>query len=165
MSSKKGKTMNIFLPDIGARDYYNQLVAVVEIKNWSENQLNIKDVTDYLDNLLTNYDVFPKVPYFLLISQEKGFLWEYPFTPLRQPKVEFPMQNVINRFLTKFNVPNNLNGWLLEIQLENAVIRWLEYLGELEQLPAEEPENMPELAQFVKDLKGVHAQAEARLAV
>jgi hypothetical protein len=85
-------------PDLLVQDPDGQFVAVVEIKNL---QNFTKETATILRQNPMKYSILPQIPYFLLMSQDKGFLWkeawqEGPDTP---PDYEFSMDNT-PRFCT-----------------------------------------------------------------
>lgn len=60
-------------PDIAIHKPNGPLVAIIEIKNREE--MN-KKIAAVLRRNLIAHQVLPDVPYFLLLSQDKGYLWK-----------------------------------------------------------------------------------------
>ena len=117
--------MALYLPqrhDIVLQNPDDQFVAVVEVGN--RQNLSREIATELRSNSLM-YTLVPQTPYFLLLAQDVGFLWkeawrEGPETP---PTYEFPMENVVYRYLKGFSGERLLNK-----EFETLIIRWLEDL-------------------------------------
>jgi hypothetical protein len=150
--------MQDYIPDIVVKDSNGQYLAFIEIKNGQKITFESEPLTEYFRDLLTYYN-FPRVPYFLIVSQEKGYLWEGSKLPVTSPDVEFSIANVVKRYASE------QNSWLRGYQLESVVLDWLHDLARLENKSKKEPERLPELAEFVNTLQGSYAQREAKLAV
>ncbi len=108
------------VPDLIINDKSGQLVAVVEVKN---RQDLTPDLAAKLRRNLLAHDALPQSPYFLLLSQEKGYLW----TPKEEmdiealPAYEFSMLEVLNAYLSEELTGRRLRGDELEI----VVSYWL----------------------------------------
>jgi len=103
------------------------------------------------------HGLLPQIPYFLLASQDVGFLWKEPKfvsydTP---PTYEFPMDKVINRYI-KREPGQRLYG----AELELIVLQWLTDLTQETQKNTEEPEKTLALSGFSKSIKGATVLAE-----
>ena len=69
-----------------------------------------------------NYGFIANAPYFLMISQDIGFLWEDLESGITtsNPKLEFIMREVVSRYLPHLG-EDRLSG----SELEFLVIQWL----------------------------------------
>lgn len=115
-------------PDILIRSRDNVPIAIVEVKNrreWPETL-----VTSMRRNMIA-HGILPPIPYFLLISQEQGFIWRQKSEPEeddsvdRPPDAKFSMLHIVDRY-----APANLTGsWLRGAELQYVVQRWLDDLA------------------------------------
>ena len=99
-------------------------VAIVEVKNREELSA---DVAAVLRRNLVLHGLPASVPFFVLVSQEAGFLWkdgpqQDPGSP---PTQQFSMRNVLRRYLPKLDPNDRLRG----LQLELLVQQWLSDLA------------------------------------
>ncbi|HET8852453.1 MAG TPA: hypothetical protein VFN02_07995, partial [Ktedonobacteraceae bacterium] len=85
-------------PDILVRDPDGFPIAIVEIKN---RQNLSRDVATELRRSMVAHGLPARVPYFLLLSQDVGYLWkDVKQTDLDAPPTyEFPMDKVVTRYL------------------------------------------------------------------
>jgi hypothetical protein len=133
--------------DIVVQNADGQFVAVIEIKN-------LKDLTRVTaTNLRRNsmkYSLLPQTPYFLLLSQDRGFLWKEAWIkgPEAPPTYEFPMDKVVIRYLKR-----NPDERLYEIELEFLALQWLNDLADGKLNTYEEPEATLALAGFSQTIK------------
>lgn len=123
-------------------------IAVVEVKNRQNLSRNI--ATDFRRNMLA-HGLLSQAPYFLLTSQDKGFLWKQgkPENPDALPDYEFAMQNVISRY-AKQNKGERLHGPVLEL----VIYQWLLDLTMGTHKSLEEPEKTLAQAGFNRSIKG-----------
>ncbi len=141
-------------PDILIQSPEGYPIAVVEVKN----QQNLtRDIATKLRRNMVAHGLLPQIPYFLLASQDVGFLWKEPKfvsydTP---PTYEFPMDKVINRYI-KREPGQRLYG----AELELIVLQWLTDLTQETQKNTEEPEKTLALSGFSKSIKGATVLAE-----
>ena len=121
-------------PDILIRDSEGFPIAVVEVKNLPH--LSRYVATELRHNLI-EYGVPARVPYFLLLSQDVGFLWkEAKEADLDAPPTyEFPMDTVVTRYLKE-----DSERRLYESILELIVFQWLNDLATNPGNEDEEPE-------------------------
>lgn len=89
--------MDTFTPDLVIRDKNGKPIAVVEVK--SRDKLPADVATEMRRNMLSR-GLPAQIPYFLLLSQDNGYLWREtshldPDTP---PEYHFPMKNVIRQY-------------------------------------------------------------------
>ena len=144
-------------PDILIQDPEGYPIAVVEVKNL---QNLTRDIATELRHNLINYGVPARVPYFLLLSQDIGFLWteskqDDPHAP---PIYEFPMDKVVTRYL-KEDSARRLYGSVLEL----LVFQWLNDLATKPVNEGEEPEKTLDLSGFTKSIKGATILTEDNL--
>ena len=139
--------MAAFKADLVVQDVDGDPIAVVEVKNPQDLSLDV--ATEMHRNMLARG--LPKhVPYFLLLSQDKGYLWkrsdnENPDSP---PSYEFPMDTVVKRY------EKNPTHRLYNEVLEFLVLQWLIHLAENEQKGGDEPEQTLALSGFSDSIRG-----------
>src|SRR5260370_32765686 len=106
--------------DIVFRNPYGQTVVAVEVKN---RQGLTRDVAITLHRNLMAHGLLPPVPYFLLVSQEFGYLWKAPESgrPEAPPDFEFPMADVMRRYWPNADSQQRLR----ENEFELVVLQWL----------------------------------------
>jgi hypothetical protein len=144
-------------PDILIHDSEGYPIAVVEVKNL---QNLSRDIATELRYNLINYGVSARVPYYLLLSQDVGFLWteSKQVEPHAPPTYEFSMDKVVTRYL-KEDSPRRLYGSILEL----LVYQWLNDLATKPVNEGEEPEKTLALSGFAKSIKGATILAEDNL--
>lgn len=148
--------MSIYAPhrrDIILQNPDGQFIAVIEVKNLPDLS---RDVATILRSNSMTYTLLPQTPYFLLLSQDKGFLWkeawrEGPETP---PTYEFPMSQVIARYTSR-----DPEDRLYEIELEFLAMQWLKDIAAGKQKIVEEPEKTLALAGFDESIKDASISA------
>jgi len=135
-------------PDILIRDDQGYPVAVVEVKN--RQNLSPGLATELRHNMIMHGFPF-QVPYFLLLSQDVGFLWKgaKQQIPDAAPDYTFPMDKVIGRYLKR-----DPNERLYGAELELLALQWLTDLTSKPQKITEEPEKTLALAGFNESIKG-----------
>jgi hypothetical protein len=108
------------LPDIAVRAANGELLAAVEVK--AGNALSPEVVIALRSNLVAR-GALSKAAFFLLVTQQRGFLWLPNTLPWldASPSVEFPMQPVIERYLHGSDAKRRL--WEGELTL--IVADWL----------------------------------------
>jgi hypothetical protein len=96
-------------------------IAMVEVKN--RQGLTAEVATAIRRNLLAHGLLIQQVPFFLVVSQDAGFLWMQPKHqhPVDPPTVEFPMHPVVRHYVRWLGTGERLGGSALEI----AVATWL----------------------------------------
>jgi hypothetical protein len=142
-------------PDIVVHRPEGPFVAAIEVKN--REGLTPEIATQLRRNLLV-HGASPRVPFFLLLSQEKGFLWkesEFPDFDAR-PDAEFSMTDVIRRF-----APTDFTDRLRGSELETVVFLWLATLAEMDEPVETEPEATLSRVGFVKAVQGASLSREA----
>src|SRR5436305_15061712 len=134
-------------PDILIRDPEGYPIAVVEVKNI---QNLSRDVAMELRHNLIEYGIPARVPYFLLLSQDVGFLWKESnhLDPDAPPNYEFPMDKVVTRYLKE-----HTERRLYESILGLVVFQWLNDLVINPGNKDEEPEKTLALSGFIESIK------------
>ena len=111
------------------------IVAMVEVKNLEG--LSAEVAAGIRWNLITHGPVGWWSPYFMVVSQETGYLWDQRSgrpDPGDLPTADFPMVHVVESYLPSFVGGGRLSG----SQLELAVQEWLADLaGNAEDRPSE----------------------------
>jgi hypothetical protein len=143
--------------DILVRNLKGDPIAIVEVKNLKD--LSRDEAIELRHNLI-EYGIPSHVPYFMLLSQDVGFLWtgtqhEYLDAP---PMYEFPMDKVVARYSDR-----KPGQRLYEAELEVLVLRWLTNLATKPQKNIEEPERTLALSGFIDSIKDASVLIEAEL--
>lgn len=145
--------------DITAFAATGEVVAVVEIKN---RQALTAELAALLRRDLLTHGYVSRAPYFLLLSQDRGYLWGPSATnqPDAVPAAEFAMSDVIARYWHKLEAGERLRG--SELQL--LVLQWLQDLARSsEDTPQAEPERTLAHEGFLQAMRGSIVSADARL--
>ncbi|HLJ35216.1 MAG TPA: hypothetical protein VKU38_16300 [Ktedonobacteraceae bacterium] len=146
--------MAIFQPNILIQSHQGYPIAVVEVKN--RQNLSPDVAAAFRRNMLV-HGLLSKTPFFLLTSQDTGFLWkeakEENFDAL--PDYEFSMDKVVSRYIKQ-----KPGERLYEPVLDLVVFQWLLDLTMDMQKPLEEPERTLTLAGFNESIKGAKIIAE-----
>jgi hypothetical protein len=145
-------------PDLLVRRQDGKPVAVIEIKN----SLNLsRDVAAEMRRNLLDYGLQPSAPYFMLLSQDTGFLWNGVDEDgaEAQPEYEFPMESIVARYLRTPNSNVRLRG----PQLELLVLQWLLDLTNGSLQVTDEPEKSLALSGLLDSLKGADIELESRI--
>lgn len=126
-----------FRIDVLVLDAHDRPVAAVEVKN--RPNLGPGEATIVRRNLFAHRLVAP-VDYFLLVSQDVGYLWgpTKQATIDAEPDLSFPMSPVMERY----SVEPTASGRLFGSQLELLVSSWIQELMS----PASQAEGEPELS-------------------
>ena len=140
--------MTAFRPDLVIQSAEGNPIALVEVAN--PHYLS-RDVATEIHRSIMKRGLPRHVPYFLLLSQDKGYLWkdlndENQDTP---PNYEFSMNNVVSRYAAE-----KPNRRIYTEVLEFLVLQWLTTLADSEQNGGEEPENILSLSGFNDSIKG-----------
>lgn len=143
--------MSPFQADLLIKTYEDDPVAIIEV-------YNIPDVSKEKAIEIRSYmlqDGLPlSVPYFLLLSQEEGYLWKNSDQPDPDapPLYHFPMTRLIHQYY-----PQPPNHRLYDMELDLLVLHWLTNLigKELrkQQEMTEEPEKTLAQAGFNKTIE------------
>ncbi len=143
-----------FQPDLVIKGLKGDLIAIIEIKNMLD--LSRDEAIEIRRDLL-EYGFPNQAPYFLLLSQDIGFLWKESQKERSDipPAYEFPMDKIVERY-TKRKPGQRLYG----SELELLVLQWLLHLAVKPQQEAEEPEKTLALSGFSGDIKGANILLE-----
>lgn len=141
--------------DILIKDPDGYPIAVVELKN--RQNLSRDVATEIRRNMLAR-GLPSRVPYFLLLSQDVGFLWKELVDPDAQPTYEFPMNNVVTRYLKE-----DSERRLYESILELIVFQWLNDLATNPGNVDQEPEKTLALSGFSQSIKDATILTETTL--
>jgi len=134
-----------------------ETIAVVEVKNLRN--LSRDEATQIRRNL-ADYGVPIQVPFFMLLSQDIGFLWkDSKYENLDAPPMyTFPMGNVVARYSDR-----KAGERFYEAEFEILALRWLNHLTIGSQNSGEEPEKTLALSGFDEAIKGAYALFEAEV--
>jgi hypothetical protein len=146
--------------DIVVQDADGNVFALVEVRNRQDLSPNIAAMLRR--NLLAHGLVNWWSRFFLIVSQEIGYLWDQESLPKLDPPpptVEFPMVSVVGHYL-----PSLVGGARLsESQLELAVTQWLwDLASEAEDRPRE-PEAALAQTGFLQLIRGGRVGTEIDL--
>lgn len=144
--------------DILVRDSKGKSVLVAEVKNRQELSAGVATA---LRRNLAAHNLLPPSDYFLLASQDFGYLWKaadssMPDTP---PTAQFSMTDVIARYLPRVGPHERLG----HTELEMLLLQWLQDLAGPNGNPPVEPEAKLGRTGLLEDLRGstVHAHAKS----
>src|SRR4028119_757169 len=100
--------------DIVIRNSDGNIVAAVEVKNSANLS---RDVAIDLRRTLIEHGYVPATPYFMILSQDSGFLWQDVSATLLDapPTQEFSMLPVMERYLPETDAKERLSGSVLEL--------------------------------------------------
>jgi hypothetical protein len=149
------KNMTTFRPDLLIEDDEGKPIAIVEVK--SRQDLDRASAIEIRRNMLAR-GLPADVPYFLLLSQDVGYLWKETkqVNADAEPLYEFPMDKVITRYLN-----GNSDKRLYESVLELVILQWLTNLTTKPQPLLQEPERTLALAGFNDSIKDAVVLIEA----
>jgi hypothetical protein len=141
--------------DILIRDANGKTLAVVEVKNI---QNLSRDEAMQLRRNLTDFGVPFQAPFYLLLSQDVGFLWkDSSYENLDVPPMyEFPMEDVVARY-SHGKAGERLYGAVFEI----LALRWLNNLTAQPPTIDKEPERTLAQAGFLYAVQGADVLLEA----
>ncbi|HVF99658.1 MAG TPA: hypothetical protein VND68_07455 [Chloroflexia bacterium] len=142
--------------DIVIRNLDGNAVAAVEVKNSANLS---RDVAIELRRTLIEHGYVPVAPYFLIISQESGFLWKDAGSVALDapPTQEFSMAPVLRRYLSQVDTKDRLSGSVLEL----LVLQWLNEIAFNGQQPTEDPERLLASSGFLDSLRNAMILVEA----
>lgn len=140
--------MTAFQPEILIQSPQGKPIAVVEVRNRQHFSRDI--AREYRRNLLA-HGLYPHGPYFLLTSQDTGYLWTDTKENVveAEPSYEFPMDNIVTRYM-KTTPGERLYGSVFKL----VVLQWLYDLSAGTSTAFEEPEKTLERAGFNRLIKG-----------
>lgn len=114
-----------YTADILVRDKNGWFVAAVEVKNATN--LNAQVASEFRRNLLVHRFLDERVPYFILISQDEGYVWDQRRTGAADdpPTAAFSMRPVVDHYVPRLARDYRLSGSSLEFVIAN----WLSDLA------------------------------------
>ena len=127
------------------------VLALVEVRNRENFTPDIASVLRR--NLIAHGFANVWARYFLIVSQDAGYLWDQQSLPsgdVPPPTVEFPMRSVVERYLPSLVNDGRLSGSDLEL----AVAQWLWDLAHGVKDRPREPEAALGETDFVRLIKG-----------
>jgi hypothetical protein len=141
--------------DIFITDHDGNPVAALEVKN--RENLSREVATVLRRNLIVHGNA-PAAPYFLLVSQDAGYLWKNakPEDIDAPPDYQFPLNTVLARYL-----PSEPKRRLSGAELELVLLQWLIELTLEHPKSREEPERTLARAGFDDAIRGGRVVAEA----
>jgi hypothetical protein len=139
--------MSTFRPDLLIQDTNGHPIAVIEVQSRTNMS---SDVATEIRRSILSRGLTTHVPYFLLLSQDKGFLWMDAQSNSfdNAPNYEFPMNGVVGRYSKR-----NPEQRLYQTELELLILQWLTNLSSKPQQVNEEPERTLELTGFNDSIK------------
>jgi hypothetical protein len=108
--------MNNF--DILVKSVQNIPIAAIEIKNMKD--VYEEDAINQRRNMIA-HGMLNNVPYFIFLTQERGFLWKNDMGMESPPLVKFSMKNVLKNYLSELTAETRFK----ESELELIVRQWL----------------------------------------
>lgn len=123
-------------------------VALVELKN--RQHLTPDVAIEYRRNLLV-HGALPRMPYFLLLSQDQGYIWKdaNPTDLNVAPSETFPMSDVVSRY--SVILPD---GRLTEFAFALLILPWLNDLSSGSRDHDQEPERSLAQTGFLEAIRG-----------
>ena len=144
-------------PDILVKSTEGDPIAVIEVEN-------LKDLTRGEAIELRHYlikDGLPsQVPYFLLVSQDVGYLWKGTQNEDLDapPMYEFSMDEVVARYSNRTK-----GARLYGAELEVLLLQWLTNLAAKPPFNTEEPERTLAISGFIESISGAVVLIEEEL--
>ncbi|HEU5379252.1 MAG TPA: hypothetical protein VFV38_27840 [Ktedonobacteraceae bacterium] len=139
--------MSTFKADLLIKDNEGKPIAVIEVQ--SRHNLS-SDVATEIRRTLLEHGLPAQIPYFLLLSQDDGYLWKgsVQLMPDSPPMYHFPMNSVIHRYSLK-----EPDQRLFASELELLMLHWLANLSMKQPETPEEPEKTLAQAGFNESIK------------
>jgi hypothetical protein len=111
-------------PDVAVRNALGNPIVVVEVKNLEGLS---PDIATQLHRNMAAHGLLENAAYFLLVSQDKGYLWRERrgMTPESGPLAQFPMASVVARYASWVDDGTRLRG----SELRPVVAQWLRDLS------------------------------------
>lgn len=142
--------------DLLISDRAGRPVAVVELKNRQDLR---RDIAVQLRRNLAVHGALRSPPYFLLLSQDTGYLWkDAPAHDLLAPPLrEFPMRAVVARYSGRGSAADRLP----ESEFAALVFRWLQSLTQAIDGARDDAESSLQEAGLLEEIRGGSVVAEA----
>jgi hypothetical protein len=123
-----------YLADLVIRDTKDDPLAVIDVVNFPGFS---REEAIELRQRLIDYGLPAQIPYFLLLTQDIGFLWKDTKRDQLDvpPNYEFPMDGLVRRY-GKDGSQRRLYRW----ELEWLILRWFAHLRASSEPDTEEPE-------------------------
>ena len=129
-------------------------VAIVEVKGGKD--LSRDDAT-YMRQALLSRCPGTTAPFFLMVSQDTGFLWiDSQQRPDAPPSYEFPLNKIVSRYLPDLKATDRLR----HSELQLLYLHWLSDLSRSARRAEDEPEISLAEAGFLKAIEGARVTAE-----
>jgi len=142
-----------FTADIVIRGADGQPLAIVELKN--RKGLTSEVGVDLRRELTADQGLGARAPFFVLLSQEVGFLWQGPLAESSdQPMWTFSMAELIGDYLDPTGVERGT--WLWPDAFRLVVLQWLYDLIDGKRDEASEPERTLAESGLLAALWGAH---------
>jgi len=137
-----------YRPDLFIHGRDNEFIVLVEVKNPSflSRSAALALYSDIAERITVD------VSYFLLLSQQLGFLWRRKGETLQPliPTAEFPMKSVMARYAPALAPGERLRGR----ELDYVVFQWLSELTEGTGESLTEPEDLFANTGFLSSIQG-----------
>lgn len=145
-----------FRADLVVRSPAGTVVALAEARN--RESLTQPVAIELRRNLVAGSA--PRVPFFLLASQDSGFVWkrEAGAAPQDPPAAEFPMRPVVAHYLPWLRAEERLHG----SQLELVLAQWLADLANGRDARPREPEGSLTGTGFIDAMAGASIHHDER---
>src|SRR5260370_6705711 len=132
-------------------------VLVAEVRNRQELSAGVATA---LRRNLAAHNLLPSADYFLLASQDFGYLWNASDAakPDAPPTAQFPMSDVIKRYHPRVRPEERLGG----TELEMVLLHWLNDLAGPNGNPPAGPRATPARARHFEGLPGSPIPAPAQ---
>ena len=146
-----------FIPDLLIEDIQGKPIAAVAVQ--SRINMDVDAATEIHRNLLDS-GLPANIPYFLLLSQEVGYLWKGApqLDPGTLPSYKFPMRRVIAQY--SLREPDQR---LFQSELSLLMLHWLTNLSSKPQNASEEPEKTLAQAGFNESIRDAMVLIEEAL--
>ena len=137
-----------FNPDITIRKRDGSPIAIVEVKN--KRSLTERDASSLRRRFLA-HGLIGDVPYFLVLSQDVGYLWHHEASTSSDVETftRFSMDAVLKRFMSEADLKVRLHG----AELELVVWQWLTEITGNELNVDREPEHQLRSTGFLDALQ------------
>ena len=142
-------------PDIGIRSVGGAPLALVEVKNLP--QLSPAMAARIRDALTDDQRSAPAAKYFLVLSQEDGFIWEQDRNGAYRGEGErVPIRPVLREYLSDAELDRHLRG----SELELVLLHWFGDLARGRVVPPGDGRANGLFARFADDIRGAQVELE-----
>ena len=127
-------------------------IAIIEFKNLDRMDENF--AIQFRKNMILENNYFT-APFFLLLSQNIGFLWKNSgLHPEEPPTISFSVKEIIEKYFPT----EDKDKWLSKPELEMVIFGWLMELSYLREIPESKAEKILADNNFLQAIKGAHVQ-------